>query len=101
MLDIRIRIIKLIYYLHQNHRSLNWCVGSNLKVNIWCHESQSLKLLVTLQVTNVYKVHSKEQMPEIASCDENNEFQVWAFTWRFAWNQVPKHVMDGHLLSQL
>ena len=52
-----------------------------------------------MQVTNVYKVHSKDQMPEIARCDDTNDFQVWAFTWRFQWDQVPRHVMDSSMLS--
>ena len=51
-----------------------------------------------MQVTNVYKEHQQEQMPELAKCDENNDFQTWAFTWKFSWDQVPRHVRESRMI---
>lgn len=52
-----------------------------------------------MQVTNVYGAHDKEQMPELAKCDNANEYQLWAFTWKFTWDQVPKHVQESQMLK--
>ena len=36
-----------------------------------------------MQVTNVLSQHKNEQMPQLATCDPDNEFQQWAFTYKF------------------
>ncbi len=36
-----------------------------------------------MQVTNVMDAHKGEQMPQIATCDDNNQFQIWSFTYKF------------------
>ena len=48
-----------------------------------------------IQVTNVYlKEHDRTQMPQMTRCDENNQFQLWAWTYRFAWEQTPKRLSN-------
>lgn len=36
-----------------------------------------------LQVTNILDEHNHEQMPQLAACDENNGFSMWAFSYKF------------------
>lgn len=46
------------------------------------------------QVTNVYeKSQQNEQMPQLGSCDSHNNFQTWAWTYKFDWSQVPQRLM--------
>ena len=48
-----------------------------------------------MQVTNVMPAHSREQMPELAACDAKNEFQLWAFSYKFSFDQVPREIMSA------
>ena len=36
-----------------------------------------------MQVTNVLPEHKGAQMPQITGCEEDNQFQVWVFTYQF------------------
>ena len=45
-----------------------------------------------VQVTNVLNIHKGEQMPQLSSCETNN-FMYWSFTYKFDWQQVPKHAL--------
>ena len=47
-----------------------------------------------MQVTNVMKAHSREQMPELAECDTKNDFQLWSFSYKFSFEYVPRHVLS-------
>lgn len=47
-----------------------------------------------MQVTNVLPEYKGSQMPQIASCDKNNPFQLWAFSYRFDFDGVEKDFVD-------
>jgi polypeptide N-acetylgalactosaminyltransferase len=43
------------------------------------------------QVTNVLDAHKGEQMPQIGGeCNDDNEFQVYSWTYGLDWSQVPQ-----------
>ncbi|KAI0207895.1 Polypeptide N-acetylgalactosaminyltransferase 6 [Lamellibrachia satsuma] len=46
-----------------------------------------------MQVTNVMSEHNREQMPELAACDPKNDFQLWSFSYKFSFDQVPREAM--------
>ena len=41
------------------------------------------KTLCLTQVTNVNKIHYKEQMPQLLDCDKTTKFQKWRWTYKF------------------
>lgn len=48
-----------------------------------------------VQVTNVFvKQHHKAQMPQIGRCEDGNDFQLWVWTYKFAWDQVPERLLN-------
>lgn len=65
-----------------------------LKVKIKKKDGNTETLCVS-QVTNVYIVeHNKVQMPQLAKCDEKDQFQIWIWTYHFDWDQVPKRLKE-------
>lgn len=44
------------------------------------------------QVTNALEEHRGEQMPQLADCTPN-DFSSWSFTYKFDWQQVPRHLL--------
>lgn len=44
-----------------------------------------------MQVTNVLAEHNHEQMPQLATCERDNEFQGWSFTYKFDFRSLSKN----------
>lgn len=45
-----------------------------------------LQRLCAVQVTNVHKVHNKEQMVQLTTCKKEDQFQLWRWTYKLDWN---------------
>ena len=58
------------------HLSIEMTIGSEIQT--WCIR----------QVTSV-TAHEGTQMPQVSKCDDNDDFQKWAFTYRF--DKLQKH----------
>ena len=60
------------------------------------------EMFCVAQVTNVYEGtplnHSYEQMPNLSKCGTRQEFEGWAFTWKFSWDQVPSNAVEKTLV---
>jgi len=44
------------------------------------------------QVTNVMPAHYNEQMPQLATCNDNESFQIWGFTYALNFTLVPEYL---------
>jgi polypeptide N-acetylgalactosaminyltransferase len=46
------------------------------------------------QVTNVMPEHVNEQMPQLAPCRDNDQFQIWGFTYGLNYDLVPEYLTN-------
>jgi len=44
------------------------------------------------QVTNVMPAHYNEQMPQLAACNTDDNFQIWGFTYALNFTMVPEYL---------
>ena len=45
------------------------------------------------QVTNVLDEHKNAQMPQITSCEENNEYMIWVFSHKMDYSKLPDDIV--------
>lgn len=62
-------------------------VWGQIRVKRKTSENKTETYCIT-QVTNVLKIHHHEQMPQLGPCDEDNDFQIWAFSYHFDFNHT-------------
>lgn len=55
----------------------------------WTNPDGDVERWCVTQATNVLRRHEGEQMPQIEACNPDDNFQRWAFTYKFDFDQVP------------
>ncbi len=52
------------------------------------------------QVTNVLPEHHQSQMPQITTCEKNNQYQVWIFSHKMDYTNLPDDIIINEVEHQ-
>ena len=83
------------------HRSWKWImkprgiVWGQIALQILDAAGEVTTEYCLIQVTNIYLQHLKgAQMPQLGACKDDDDFQLWVWTHKLDWSQVPDRLLS-------